>query len=296
MRTRAVAVCLALGLLAVTGCGQGDSTRAGGAPSSRLVDFTQPPPWINAFDIDPATGDFLLTTNRGFYRIDADADRVKPVRGTISANDKSATVGTFLELAVAGPGKLIGSGHPDQEGALPPVLGVIDSTDDGKTWRPVSRLGKADLHKFIFKHDRMYAYDTELEAFVESRDGGKTFTEQYGPLGGAIIDFDVDPANARRLVASTDTDLYRSDDGGFNWRLLESSSAARLAWPTPDALYRALEGRSGPALCRPRQDVAGQRPGRRRAIRAQGDRPRRAVPRAHRRHDPPHHTRPPASF
>lgn len=68
----------------------------------------------------------------------------------------------------------------------------------------------------------MYAYDTEFEAFVESRDGGKTFTEQYGPLGAAIIDFDVDPANARRLVALyralKDGTVQRSADRGKTWQ------------------------------------------------------------------------------
>ena len=52
-----VAALLAAGAVAISACGQGDSTRAGGAPSSRLVDFAQPPPWDNAFDIDAATGD-----------------------------------------------------------------------------------------------------------------------------------------------------------------------------------------------------------------------------------------------
>ncbi len=52
------------------------------------------------------------------------------VRGSIRAEGKSATVGTFLELLVTGPGQLIGSGHPDQPKALPGFLGFIRS-DDG---------------------------------------------------------------------------------------------------------------------------------------------------------------------
>jgi hypothetical protein len=33
----------------------------------------------------------------------------------------------------------------------------------------VSRLGDADLHKIVFKHDRLYAWDAVLSAIVISR-------------------------------------------------------------------------------------------------------------------------------
>jgi hypothetical protein len=222
-----------------SGCG--DATRAGGAPSSRLVDFTKPPPWVNALDIDPASKDFLLTTNRGFFRIAPDGGRVRSVTGTIRAGGKRATVGTFLELTVAGPGRLIGSGHPDKEGALPSFLGVIRSSDLGRTWQVVSRLGDADLHKIVLAHDRIYAYDAVIGALLVSRDEGETFTESFTPTGTLIIDFEVDPADPRHIVASGDADLYASRDGGRAWQRLDRNAGIRLAWPAPDALYRALK-------------------------------------------------------
>src|SRR3712207_3557941 len=114
---------------ALTGCG-GDA--AGGTPapaplSERLVDLDRKPPFVNALDIDPATGDFLLTTNRGFWRIDPDSDRPTRVTGTVRAGRRSSPVGTFLELLVTGPRQLLGSGHPDDSRALPPYLGLIAS-------------------------------------------------------------------------------------------------------------------------------------------------------------------------
>jgi len=235
----AVAALTALAL-AATGCGS-NTTRDAGAPrSDRLVDFAKQPPYVNALDIDPRTEDFLLTTNRGFFRIGRESGDVQPIRATITAGGRRATVGTFLEIEVAGPGRLIGSGHPDQAGSMPSFLGFIRSDDAGRSWRVVSRLGDADLHKIILAHGRMYAFDAVISALLISRDGGRTFTENFTPRG-LIIDFEVDPADPRRVVASTADELFRSTDAGKSWRPLDRRKGIRLAWPAPDALYRALE-------------------------------------------------------
>jgi photosystem II stability/assembly factor-like uncharacterized protein len=236
---RRLAVAALLVLAALAGCGEeGTEDAAPTQRSDRLVDFTQKPPYVNALDIDPATGEFLLTTNKGFWRIDPKTDAVTRVRGNISASGKTATVGTFLELLSTGPRKLIGSGHPDQQGALPAFLGFITSDDGGRNWRVISRLGEADLHKIVVKHDRMYAFDAVLGAMLISKDGGKTFTERFTPPE-LIIDFEVDPKNPDLLLASSDGRLYRSEDGGEGWRGVDAGEGIRLAWPAADALYRA---------------------------------------------------------
>jgi len=119
-------------------------------------------------------------------------------------------------------------------------LGFIRSDDAGRTWRVVSRLGDADLHKIVLAHGRMYAFDAVISALLISRDDGRTFTENFTPRG-LIIDFEVDPADPARVVASTDGELFRSTDTGASWRPLDRREGIRLAWPAPDALYRALK-------------------------------------------------------
>jgi len=239
-------------VLVVSGCGgQDDAGPSGAEPSglpaapapeaNRVVDPAAPPPSINALDVDPVANEFLLTTNRGFFRIGRDSGRVAQVRATVRSGATIASVGTSLELAVSGRGRLIGSGHPDQEGALPEFLGVMTSADGGRTWRVVSRLGEADLHKIVIKHDRMYGFDAVTGALLVSRDDGKTFSEQFTPSGVPIADFEVDPDDPRRIVAAGDTELYRSADGGATWKQLGSASGSRLAWPAGDALFRALK-------------------------------------------------------
>jgi hypothetical protein len=239
-RGRALRAIIAALALALGGCGTAYDAPGTSQRSSRLVDFTKKPPYVNALDIDPRSEDFLLTTNRGFFRIDPKSAKVTTVRGTISAQGKRSTIGTFLELLAVGPDQLIGSGHPDRQGTLPSFLGFISSDDGGKTWTAISRLGNADLHKIVRIHGRMYAFDAVLSAILISDDGGRTFIENFTPRG-LIIDFEVDPANPKRIVASNDSELFRSNDTGASWRPIDRRDGIRLAWPAPGALYRALK-------------------------------------------------------
>jgi photosystem II stability/assembly factor-like uncharacterized protein len=224
---------LVLLALLVAGCGE-ESEPA--ARSDRLVDTSQPP-FVNSLERDERTGEYLLTTNRGFFRVDPEDDRVTRVRGTVEADGKRSAIGTFLELNLDDNGNLVGSGHPD-EPTLPQYLGYLRSQDGGETWQVVSRLGDADLHKIVFKHDRLYAWDAVLSAMVVSQDGGRTFTERFTPRG-LIVDFEVDPASPDRILAATEERLLRSEDGGETWRPLQLIDGSRLAWPAPDRLYLA---------------------------------------------------------
>ncbi len=238
-RLALAAVAALAGAALLAGCGGGaDAPSAPPERSSRLVDLSQKEPRVNAFDIDPADGAFLLTTNRGFWRIDRRTGAVRRVEGTMTAGGGRAPVGRFLDLTVTGPGKLLGSGHPDGGTGLPSFLGLIRSDDGGRTWTSVSRLGDADLHKLIRKHDRLYAFDAVLGAMLVSQDGGRTFREEFTPRG-LITDFEVDPADPDVLLAATEDRLFRSEDGGKAWRPAATAPGIRVAWPAPGRLYRA---------------------------------------------------------
>jgi hypothetical protein len=233
---RAAALALAAGLCAA-GCGDSSSGDAG--RSERLVDFSKRPPFVNSLERDEESGEFLLTTNRGFFRVNAEDDSVRRVRGRIEAEGKRATLGTFLELNLDPDGQMVGSGHPDQR-TLPQFLGYLRSDDGGRNWRVVSRLGDADLHKIVFKHDRLYAWDAVLSALLVSEDGGRTFAERFTPRG-LIIDFEVDPEDPAHVLAATDEVLFRSEDEGESWRPLVRGEGTRLAWPAPERLVMAAK-------------------------------------------------------
>jgi sortilin (neurotensin receptor 3) len=237
MTARRIVALLGALAIGVAGCGA-EGGAAGKGRSSRLVDFTKKPPYVNALEIDETDGSFLLTTNRGFYRISQDGKKVERQRGKVTAKEGSSPVGTFLEIDAVGPNVLIGSGHPDNARPLPPYLGYMRSDDDGKTWKVVSRLGEADLHQIRRLHDRMYAFDAVVGAILISFDDGKTWEEHFTPRQ-LVLDFVVDPEDPDHLIASTAEQMYRSEDSGDKWRPSEQAQAARLDWPAPDALMRA---------------------------------------------------------
>lgn len=236
---------LAGGLAAALLAGCGGAPDRGSAPrpevavrSDRLVDFSLKPPYVNGLEIDPADGSFLLTTNRGFFRISRDGRQSVRQRAEVTDPSGSSPIGTFLEISSAEPGELIGSGHPDDPEALPPYLGLMRSTDGGRRWSVVSRLGEADLHQIRLAHDRLYAYDAVLGALLLSEDGGRQWIERPTPRD-LVLDFVVDPADPDHLLTSTEDRLFQTTDRGKRFRAVEPAAAARLEWPEPGVLMRA---------------------------------------------------------
>lgn len=217
--------------LLVAGCG-GDQ----GSEGSALVDPAVDPP-INSLEVAPAGRGLLLTTNRGFFRVeDGEASRVASEART---PDGRVPVGTFLTVA-ADDGGLVGSGHPDRAGRVADFLGALSSSDGGKTWNVASRYAFSDLHVIHSIHERLYAFDAVIDSLLVSRDHGRTWEERGGPPE-RVIDFVVDPEDPDQLLASTAKEIFRSTDGGKSWSATVGAPSARLAWPTEGTLRRADE-------------------------------------------------------
>ena len=224
------------------------------------VPFTDPGPvHVHGLGINPADGSLFIATHTGLFRVGKDSQKAVRV-----ADRYQDTMG----FSIVGPDRFLGSGHPDaREQALPPRLGLIRSTDAGRTWNPISLLGEADFHVLRSAGKHVYGYDSSNDRLLASADEGQSWQELEKPLSAPIVDLAPDRSDPRRLVATaigrSDLGLYASRDRGESWVRL-SDEVGLIAWPAPGRLYLAdeegnvlLSGDGGRTLSR-RGEIGGQ--------------------------------------
>lgn len=215
---RALALLLLSALVAVSACGGGDD------PAGAASDDPGPE-HVHALGVDPADGSLYVATHTGLFRMPAGAESATRVGG-----NRQDTMG----FVVTGPGRFLGSGHPDPRDDLPPLLGLIRSSDAGRSWQSVSLLGEADFHSLRADGSQVVGYDAGRGRVMVSADAGRTWRSSMPP--GDLADLVVDPADPTRFVAASVDGLITSPDSGRSWSPLEGAPIA-LAWPAPRALY-----------------------------------------------------------
>jgi hypothetical protein len=187
---------------------------------------------VHGLGVDPADGRLYVATHFGLWRIDGPGD--------------ARRVGEYfydlMGFTVVGDDHFLASGHPLLTDDLPPLLGLIETTDAGQTWRSVSLLGSVDFHALRAEHGLVYGWNSSDGAFMVSSD-----LEEWERRSTqrSLLDFAVDPDDPDHVVASTAESfeaavLLRSRDGGSTWTPIEESDAppvARLSWSQPDRLW-----------------------------------------------------------
>lgn len=163
-------------------------------------------------------GDLYIPTHTGLWM--APDGQSRPQRVGDSQQD-------IMGFSVAGDGRFIGSGHPGPDQDLPPVLGLIESRDGGRTWSNVSLLGETDFHVLESAGERIYGYDG-ARGLLASSDGGRSWQTRTPPA--AMFSLAVDARSPDRIVAATEAGLFASADAGRRWRPLSDELAGLLAW------------------------------------------------------------------
>lgn len=206
----------------LAGCGGADDAGFEGIP------VQDPGPiHVHGLGIDPANGSLFIATHTGLYRVAVGETRARRV-----GESRQDTMG----FSVAGPNRFAGSGHPDLRTDLPPLLGLIESTDAGRTWKPISLLGKADFHILRAAGSLVYGFDSGNERLLVSPDRGRTWAERNAPE--PLLDLAARPGRATTAIASGSV-LYRTNNGGRRWSVL-GGEAGYLAWPRPDRLFQLV--------------------------------------------------------
>jgi photosystem II stability/assembly factor-like uncharacterized protein len=180
---------------------------------------------IHALGINPRDDALFVASHTGLYRIGRSENVARRV-----SDRRQDTMG----FTVAAADHFLGSGHPDLRDGLPSRLGLIQSRDGGKRWRPISLLGKADFHVLRARGRQIVAYDASKGRIFVSRDRGQHWRAHR--FEGPLVDLVIAPGRPQILLATSPAQLLLSRDGGRSWGSIVETSGL-LAWPKRERLY-----------------------------------------------------------
>jgi hypothetical protein len=204
LRLAATSLATAVGL---AGCGGSEPDQDAGGSAAADPGFGH----VHGLGVNPADGQLYAATHFGVWRVPTNGE---PVR---IADRHQDTMG----FTIAGPDRFLGSGHPDLREGLPSHLGLIESRDRAQTWRPLSMAGEADFHALEAKHGRIFGYDSTSSTFMVSSDG-RTW-RRLARL--RLYDFTVAPTQPDTVLATGESGLIRSNDGGRTFTAVSNAPA-----------------------------------------------------------------------
>ncbi len=212
LRRLAVAV-TACTVLAACSAGTEES---GGAPGSSGDHPAMPSAHVHGVAVNPADGRAYLATHEGLFRY---------------GEDGPARVGPVIDLmgfAVAGPDHFYASGHPGAGADLPNPVGLIESRDGGRTWKPRSREGRSDFHALTAtSHGTVFAFDG---AELVTTDDGRTWRRLEPPV--APFSLGSSPDGSAVVVTSPSGPSDRPTAGGRGRRPRERPCSRSSTSPT----------------------------------------------------------------
>ena len=171
---------------------------------------------VHGLGVDPASGDLYAGTHYGLVRLPEGGEPTR-VGGLVQ---------DFMGFTVVGPGHFLASGHPGEDQDGPSTLGLIESTDGGRSWQTLSLAGEADFHALEAKRGLVYGYNAgQLMVSADKR----TWDTRASI---ALADLAVSPQDPQTLLATTQQGLARSADGGRSFRLVTAAPLLQLVtWP-----------------------------------------------------------------
>lgn len=216
-----VIMALGLGIAALVDGGDDGSATTLGEADPGVVH-------VHGLGLNPTDGELFAATHTGLFALRRGAAAVRVA-------DRYQDTMAFT---VIGPDRFLGSGHPDvqEAGIIPaggrPLLGLIESVDAGRAWRPLSLTGFADFHSLVEAHGRVYGLDSTSGRLMVGTD--RTTWDERAEL--AALDIAVSPDDAEVIVATDASALLASTDGGRSFARREGPNLAFVEWPTAKSL------------------------------------------------------------
>lgn len=160
---------------------------------------------VHGLGVNPADEAIVVATHNGLFRI---------------AEDGASRVGESFQdtmgFTVMGADHFLGSGHPDVAGiraGQPGRLGLIESTDGGRTWASTSLADERDLHAIEVTDGGVYGWDAGSADVLFSAD--RTSWERRSTV--ELQSLAVDPVDVDHVIAGAGEVTLESIDGGRTW-------------------------------------------------------------------------------
>ncbi|KRE74909.1 F510_1955 family glycosylhydrolase [Arthrobacter sp. Soil762] len=209
VRTTAVLAAGAGLILALTGCSP-SSVTAGASPAGSTGSL-MPDAHVHGLSVSSKTGQVLLATHDGLF------DMTKqPVTKIGATNDLMGFTGGTDH------GVLYASGHPGEGSDLANPLGLIRSTDAGKTWEKLSRQGQSDFHALTATKSGIVGFDGALRTSPD----GKVWNTVAADFVPAAL---AGSPTSDTVLATTPQGIRRSTDGGQTWNMVDTGPVIQFA-------------------------------------------------------------------
>jgi len=192
--------------LALSSCSQDASPEPKSVAAGSL-----PGEHVHGISRDPGSGRVNLATHEGLFVMQPGASW-KQVGPTVD----------LMGFAISGPGTFYASGHPADGVDLPAPVGLIKSTDAGRTWTVLSRGGESDFHALAASSAGVMGFDGALRVTAD----GKSWTQ--GGLTAEPRCLASSP-DGSQVLATTNQGVQSSTDGGRTWVPLASAPPLFLA-------------------------------------------------------------------
>lgn len=139
----------------------------------------------------------------------------------------------IMGLAVFGK-KLYASGHPGPGSKLPEPVGLLLSTDSGKSWKKLGLQGEVDFHLLESAGADMYGVDSGSGNLMYSNNAGKKWMSRGKNV---VSDIAINPLKAGAALALRDGKLMATQNSFTKMRTVDSTPAfTSLDWITGSLL------------------------------------------------------------
>ncbi|WP_183044431.1 F510_1955 family glycosylhydrolase [Pseudarthrobacter phenanthrenivorans] len=207
-RNHSVAAGAAALVIALAGCTAApppapDTTghAEGGLPSAH----------VHGLAVSRESSKVLLATHEGLF--DVTAGHAVKIGGT---NDLMGfTPG-------ASEGEFYASGHPGPGSDLPNPLGLVRTSDGGKTWEQLSRQGESDFHALTATKSGIVAFDGTLRTSTD----GRTWNTVAAAFAPAAL---AGHPDSDTVLATTPKGIQRSSDAGATWSAVPNGPVIQYA-------------------------------------------------------------------